>query len=307
MSDILDSIEVTGDNAKDFNDELDELDFDDEGNEGDVVELLSDDDLEFEMSEAKAREITDAISAAATATYVLLAQAHQGKAYKALGYSTWADYVREEFDISASRSYQLLDLSKVVREIEEATPEGTVVRLTEAQARDIKRELPKITERIREEVDGLDAEEASNTVERIIEDIREQKKADEAAVQEREQKLSEAEQNGYHRGLEAAADAFLENNNSGGPYEGGGNGNGGEYGADEPGVNDGLDVMSPQDKVDLYNFLNVLSGLTSLPDPDDFVKIVPAGREEEISNQLNIATSWINRFSSLWEVRAEEG
>lgn len=305
MSDILDSIEVNGDNADDFDDELDELDFDEEGTEGDVVDLLSDDDLEFEMSEAKAREITDAIRAAATATYVLLAQAHEGKAYKALGYDTWADYVREEFDITASRSYQLLDLSKVVKEIESATPDHTVIKLTEAQARDIKRELPKITERIKEETEGLAPAEAADTVDRIIEDIREQKKADEKAVAEREQKLAEAEQNGYHKGLEAAADAFLENNGGSGPYEGG-SGNGGDYGSDEPGIDDGLDVMSPQDKVDLYNFLNVLSGLTSLPDPDDFVRVVPAGREDEITNQLNTAAAWLNRFSSLWELRVED-
>lgn len=299
MSDILDSIEVNGDDSEEFGDDLEELDFDEEGHEGDVVMLLEPEDFEIQMSEAKARELTDAIRAAATATYVLLAQAHEGKAYKALGYDTWADYVREEFDISASRSYQLLDLSKAVRMIEEATPEGTVVKLTEAQARDIKRELPAITERIREEVHGQDPDEASDTVERIIDNIREQKRADDNAVQEREQKLAEAEQDGYHRGLEAAGDAFLESHGGSGheaprelPY-------------DDPGVTDGIDVMSPQDKVDLYNFLNVLSGLTSLPEPDEFIKIVPAGREEEISNQLNVAASWLNRFSNLWEERIE--
>lgn len=300
MSDILDSIDVNGDNADDFGDDLDELDFDDEGTEGEVVDFLSSDDLEIEMSEAKARELTDAIRAAATATYVLLARAHEGKAYKALGYDTWADYVRNEFDITASRSYQLLDLSKVVREIEEATPDGTVVTITEAQARDIKRELPQITERIKAEVSD-DPEEAAGTVERIIEDIRDQKKADEKAIQEREQKLSEAEQDGYHRGLEAAGDAFLDRN----PEEGGERraADGGEYG--DPGAADGMDVMSPQDKVDLYNFLNVLSGLSSLPEPDEFIKIIPNGREDEITNQLDAAATWINRMASLWEVHTE--
>lgn len=300
MSDILDSIDVNGDNADDFGDDLDELDFDDEGTEGEVVDFLSSDDLEIEMSEAKARELTDAIRAAATATYVLLARAHEGKAYKALGYDTWADYVRNEFDITASRSYQLLDLSKVVREIEEATPDGTVVTITEAQARDIKRELPQITERIKAEVSD-DPEEAAGTVERIIEDIRDQKKADEKAIQEREQKLSEAEQDGYHRGLEAAGDAFLDRN----PEEGGERraSDGGEYG--DPDAADGMDVMSPQDKVDLYNFLNVLSGLSSLPEPDEFIKIIPNGREDEITNQLDAAATWINRMASLWEVHTE--
>jgi len=174
------------------------------------------------------------------------------------------------------------------------------VKLTEAQARDIKRELPKITERIREEAADQDPEEASGTVDRIIEDIREQKKADEKSIQEREKQLSEAEQDGYHRGLEAAGDAFLDRN----PEEGERRASdGGDYG-NVP-AEDGLDVMSPQDKVDLYNFLNVLSGITSLPEPDEFAKIVPAGRAEEISNQLNAAAAWLNRFSSIWEMKSE--
>ncbi len=300
MSDILDEIETLGDSHEDFDDELDELDFDEDGEEGDALELISDSDLEYELSEGKARELTDAIRAAATATYVLLAQAHEGKAHKALGYETWADYVRAEFDISSSRSYQLLDLSKAVKLLEEASPDGTVVRLTEAQARDIKRELPKITEQVRAETEGLEAEEAGDTVERIIEDIREQKRADDAAIQEREKGLADAEQDGYHRGLEAAGDAFLDRNPE---EEERRAADGGQYG--DPAPDDGLDVLSPQDKVDLYNFLNVLSGLTSLPEPDDFVKLIPHGREDEISNQLNTAAAWLNRFSNLWEVRVE--
>ena len=43
-----------------------------------------------QLSESKARELTDAIKSAATATWILIAQAHEGKAYLALGYSTWA-------------------------------------------------------------------------------------------------------------------------------------------------------------------------------------------------------------------------
>lgn len=298
MSDILDQIDDLEDNE--FN-EL-ELDDDDEGATDFSTELeILDDDLEYEMSEGKAREITDAIRAAASATYILLAQAHAGKAYKALGYDTWAEYVKEEFDISASRSYQLLDLSKAVQMIEAVTPEGTVVKLTEAQARDIKRELPKITEAIREETDGLEADQATEAVDRIIDDIREQKKADDTAVQEREQKLNEAEQDGYHRGLEAAADAMLDADAAGSMTD-----NADSEFVEVEVEGDGLDVLSPQQKVDLYNFLNVLSGLTSLTEPDDFIKTIPAGRGEEITNQLNTATSWLNRFSTLWELRFDD-
>jgi hypothetical protein len=129
MSDILDQIDDLED------DEFGELELDDEDDSPDFSTdlVISDDDLEYEMSEGKAREITDAIRAAASATYILLHQAHNGKAYKALGYDTWAEYVKHEFDISASRSYQLLDLAKAIQMIEAVTPDGTDVKLTEAQ------------------------------------------------------------------------------------------------------------------------------------------------------------------------------
>jgi hypothetical protein len=297
MSDILDHIEDLED------DEFGELELDEETDSTDFSTdlVISDDDLEYEMSEGKAREITDAIRAASAATYILLAQAHSGKAYKALGYDTWAEYVKNEFDISASRSYQLLDLSKAIQMIEAVTPEGTDVKLTEAQARDIKRELPKITEIIREETENLAPEQAAEAVDRIVDDIREQKKADEKAIEERERNLADAEQDGYHKGIEAAADAMLEADAAGSMTDG----------ADSEFVEvevagDGVEILSPQQKVDLYNFLNVLSGLTSLSEPDDFIATVPAGREEEVTNQLNTATAWLNRFSTLWELRLDD-
>lgn len=297
MSDILDQID---DLDKDEFDKL-EIDVDDESSDLSTELVIADDELDYEMSEGKAREITDAIRAASAATYILLAQAHAGKAFKALGYETWADYVKAEFEISASRSYQLLDLSKAIQMIEAVTPEGTQVKLTEAQARDIKRELPKITEIIRDETEGLEADQASEAVDRIIGDIRDQKKLDDDAIAEREKNLAEAEQDGYHKGLEAAADSLLEADAAGSMTDG----------ADSEFVEvevagDGLEVLTPQQKVDLYNFLNVLSGLTSLPEPDDFLKTVPAGRDEEITNQLNTATAWLNRFSTLWELRFDD-
>lgn len=280
-------------------DDFDELEVDDEIDSSSDLVIL-DDDLEYEMSEGKAREITNAIRAAAEATYILLAQAHKGKAYKALGYDTWADYVKTEFEISASRSYQLLNLSKAIQELEAATPEGTVIKLTEAQARDIKRELPKITEVVRDETEGLEPGEASAAVDRIIEDIREQKRADEAAAASAEKDLADAELEGYHRGLEAAGTALLEADAAGSMTDN----------ADSEFVEievqgDGSESLSPQQKVDLYNFLNSLSGITSLPEPDDFVQTVPAARAEEIGNQIQAATSWLNRFSTLWELQFE--
>lgn len=268
MSDILDTI-----------DELDEEDFDDE------IELLEEIEDDNTMSEARAIELTNAIRSAATVVYVLLAQAHKHNAHKALGYDTWAEYVREEFDLSAQRSYQLLDLSRVVDEIEAATPEGTEVKITEAQARDIKRELPMVTEKVKAAIE--DGEEPEEAIERVIEEVREQKKQDEEAIAQKTQALDEDRDRERQDALVAAADAILGEDDD----------------ATSVDDDDDDDSLSPEQSMDLYNFMNVLAGLNGLPEPDDFIKIVPRGRDKEIEEQLLNSVSWLNRFQSLWEVR----
>lgn len=287
MSDILDSIE-------DLTDEFDDEEFDSEvAVSDDLDELLED---ESDMSESEAQEITAAIRSAATAIYILLARAHEGKAYKALGYNTWADYVREEFEISPQRSYQLLDLSKTIKLIEEATPEGTKVKLTEAQSRDLKRELPRITEKIREETVDLDPEEAGEAVDRIVAEAREQQRADDEVTSEKERKLAEAEQEGYQKGVEAAADALLEADMNNRMTDD----------ADDEFIEvevEGENNMSPTDSMNLYNFVNSMSGLHSLPEPDDFVQIIPETRFDDVYDQVVESAAWLNRLATLMEVQ----
>lgn len=301
MSDILDSIDDLVDENEDFNIEDDEI------NEAssDLDSVLNN---EGEMSASEAQEVTAAIRSAVTATYILLAQAHEGKAYKALGYDTWAEYVKEEFEISPQRSYQLLDLSKTIKLIEEVSPEGTLIKLTEAQARDIKRELPRITEQIQEETKDLDPDEAEDMVGRIINDARDQQKEDEKGIAQREKNLSEAEQEGYHKGLEAAADAMLEDDDE--------KSNNSTFNADSPdSMTDSADDefievevqgdggVSPSDNMNLYQFVNAMIGISSLPEPDDFVETIPEARFDELYDQILESASWINRISTLMELR----
>src|SRR5919106_4677116 len=44
----------------------------------------------------------------------LLLEAHNRRAWQALGYKTWEEYVKTEFDLSRRRSYQLLDQARVI-------------------------------------------------------------------------------------------------------------------------------------------------------------------------------------------------
>lgn len=254
-------------------------------------------DDDRDMNEEEARQITNAIKSAATATYILLSQAHKHNAYKALHYATWEDFVKTEFEMSPQRSYQLLAQSKVINEIEEATPDGTIVKLTEAQARDIKTALPEITERITTETADKTPEEASEIVDSIVDDIRQQKKEDDRVVADKQKKIADAKKEGYQDGLEAAADSLLEADRSDGMTS---SADGDLVELDVDGSGEGL---SSEDAMMLYNFFNALTSISSLPEPDDFVKIIPEDRAPEVENQLSNASEWLNRTLALWEKR----
>lgn len=309
MADILDNIE----------DIVDEDLFDDEDTIGvDEIEFIDDEDfdnavvLDDEMDVNQAQEITNAIRSTALAIYKLLELAREGKAYKALGYNTWEEYVKQELDMSASRSYQLLDLGKAVKMIEAAAPEGTDVKLTEAQARDIKKQLPLITERIKEETFDMEPDEASSRIDEIISEQREQKKFDEKALADKEKQLEEEELEMERKKLESQADALLDAASSDSESE---------YGFDVDPTNNFTDSaddgfvevevegeggISPTDSMNLYNFVNSLNSVESLPEPDDLLKIIPENRFDDVYDQVMQAASYFNRLSTLMEVEANE-
>jgi hypothetical protein len=148
------------------------------------------------MDEAEARELTNRIRDAADALWSLLAEAHQRQAWRALGYSRWEDYVRAEFNMARSTSYQILDQAGVIRAIEAAivsadadTPPPAIV-VTEAQARDLKPVLEDVTTTIRERVAAepvLSPVEIQEIVEQTITEHRakvQQQREDAAAMAE---------------------------------------------------------------------------------------------------------------------------
>lgn len=164
------------------------VDFDEETGEIETIdvshtgEVISEKDFEenyivsVEMTKEEALDITNTIKSTSVALYVLIQKAHAGKAYKSLGYDTFEEYVREEFEMSKSRAYQLINLAHTIDAIKESVPQDTEIKLTEAQARDIKRELPRITEKIKEETKDKTPEEAVEIVEEIIDEEREKVK-----------------------------------------------------------------------------------------------------------------------------------
>lgn len=293
MNDILEFID-----DEDSSEEILEMDdLDDLELEGTVVEIAEVEIDDDQLSEMKARELTNAIKAAAEATYVLLARAHHGKAYKALGYDTWADYVNQEFEITTQRSYQLLNLSKTIEALEAVAPEGTPIKLTEAQARDIKRELPFITSKIAEETADLDKDEAAERIDEIVKEAREQKKADDKAIALKEKKLEEAEQDGYSAGLEAGADALLEA--SGFDLSAGQDPDDDDDGWGKDSSSSDGPGISPQLAMDLHNLVNVLAGVNALPDARELISVVPESKWEDIKRQAEGAQNWFTAFNAI--------
>ena len=121
------------------------------------------------IDKESAQQLTNDIKSTSTALYVLLKRAHDTKAYLAMGYKTWSEYIENEFEFSRTRSYQLINQANVIEVINEAS--GVEVYLTESEARSIKKRLPEITEKLREVKDEDDVEEKTK---KIIEESKEE-------------------------------------------------------------------------------------------------------------------------------------
>lgn len=148
----------------------------------------------------EARKLTDDIKGAAERVWSLLLEAHERKAWSALGYATWADYVGAEFDMSRGHAYRLIDQARVIREIEQVvSPYGdTTVSLPEATARDIKPHLASVTEGIKKKL----AEEATAPAPDRVQEI-----VAEVITEERDKAKARAEDREAMRDLAAAAKA----------------------------------------------------------------------------------------------------
>lgn len=105
------------------------------------------------MTKAKAKALTQRIRDGVESIVTLLRQAYDEGAWKALGYETWEAYVKTEFAMSRSRSYQILDQGRVIEEVKSAAGLSTMVDIDERQARAIKGDLPAVTAEIRSRVD----------------------------------------------------------------------------------------------------------------------------------------------------------
>ena len=129
-----------------------------------------------DFTEAEAVAIPHSIKAYAKQTCFKLADAHDGRAYLAMGYDTFEAYCTAELDISRSRGYQLLRHAAAMREIGEAAgidPVSTNVDTTEGQTRaiDTTAVAGAVAERVAAEPEADEARRAE-IVDEVIEEHR---------------------------------------------------------------------------------------------------------------------------------------
>jgi len=124
------------------------------------------------LTAKEARRLTERIRAGAQNLCELVFEAHKGRAWVALGYQSWEDYVREEFTLSRSRSYELVDQGRVLQVL--STAAKVPLRAVSPWAvREIKRYVPELAEEIRARVGaGVSNKEAREIVVQVIQDKR---------------------------------------------------------------------------------------------------------------------------------------
>lgn len=177
-----------------------------------------------DITPVAARELTERIKSAVEGVWRLVCYANESKAYAALGYGTFADYVKAEFGMSARHAYRLIDQAVVIREIEAAvadvthgshvavSPMGdtangdTRVHLSEREARDLKPVIDQVTSDLKDALADAALDEPgalAGAIEKVVTKHRDkaQQKADEKAKHEEDAAVvadlaEQAEQNG---------------------------------------------------------------------------------------------------------------
>lgn len=102
----------------------------------------------------------------------LLLEAHDKRAWSALQYPSWERYVRVEFGLGRSRSYQLLDQGRVIRAISEAVDGAELPPISPYAAAQIKPALAQVLGSIRDGIAGQPAAAIPGIVRNVVEATR---------------------------------------------------------------------------------------------------------------------------------------
>ena len=101
------------------------------------------------LSRTEAEGLTARIKEGLGNLPLLILEAHEGRAWRALGYRTWEAYVRNELKLSRSRSYEILDQARVLRAISQAAGSGEIPYISGLAALQIKPRLEAVVAEVR--------------------------------------------------------------------------------------------------------------------------------------------------------------
>jgi hypothetical protein len=153
----------------------------------------------------EARDLTSQIAAAADSLWMLLAEAHDRGAWRALGYGSFREYVSAEFGMTKQRAYQLLDQARVIAAITEASG-STVVDLSERAARDVKPRLKAVTDAIKEKVTAEAAAPEPERVKEIVSEVVAEERAKARQAAEDAQAMRDLRKSATEAGMDQDAD-----------------------------------------------------------------------------------------------------
>lgn len=326
---IDDLVEEATLDGEDFDGDNDVLDGGDPAWEGEIVESDSPTAVisTEELTKEEAQELTENIRSTGEVLYVLVSQAHAGKAHQALGYESFESYVKEEFGMSRSRAYQLIGQANVIKEITDAVPEGTEISISEAAARDLKGMLDKVVPSIASRTENMSPEEASRVVDETIDEFRFDDVGggdgdddfDNLSDEDIDALLNQSMMNFDEEFMGDLRDREGFSASSGGPPLGGGGGGGGaggfgdfdmelpDFDMELPDLDGDFDLDDDDDDSDsadydiIYEFYNVITTLSTLPDPEKIISNIAEARVQQINESTAKALEWLTEFSEKWE------
>lgn len=125
------------------------------------------------MTRLEASRLTQRIKTAGRNLSRLVLRAHEGRAWIALGYDSWEQYARQEFGLSRSRSYELVDQARVIKALSSAAQVPADLRVSPWAIREIKRYVPELLETIRQRASATASRrEAVELIGQVVEEKR---------------------------------------------------------------------------------------------------------------------------------------
>ena len=215
-------------------------------------------------TEGQARDLTSRIKAAAQNVSVLLLEAHQKRVWLPLGYRSWEQYIRTEFGMSRSRSYELLDHGRVLEAIRAAADISDFSELPAYHVQLVRPRLAELNNAISYRLKpDMCRTEIAEVITEIVNGLKERVREDKRSASLRNRVLGI---NRTDRAVQGEQDAI------------------------------GVEGQAPEDLCRLYD---LVAYLASMPQPCEVIAQIPE-RDSDRLRDVNRAARWLAQFSIAW-------